>query len=256
MKRAVAFDLWETLITEPRSLSLEQERLRLDRIGATLARHACTRSADRIEHAYRALWTRCHELYWAHDRDTTTRDQVLHMVHALELDPDEVGEECLAAIEEDYAGAALEVPPHLVPGAGEILRWLKEQGFATGLISNTGRTPGHVLRRVLDQAGLGEFLDVKIFSNEHGECKPQRSIFDKLVAQLDCNPTNIVFVGDNLYADIHGAQQAGMKAVYFLPEIRGMAFAPPSVREPVRVTPDAEIRTLLELPPLLPELLD
>jgi putative hydrolase of the HAD superfamily len=97
---------------------------------------------------------------------------------------------------------------------------LKERGFAIGLISNTGRTPGSVLRQILDRLGLAPSIDAMVFSNEHGQCKPQRSIFDALRRALGVEYDEMVFVGDNLYVDVFGAQRCGMRAVHFVPAAR------------------------------------
>ena len=94
--------------------------------------------------------------------------------------------------------------------------------------------------------GLGPF-DVMVFSNEHGACKPQRSIFDELQRGLGVRPEEVVFVGDNLYADVHGAQSAGMRAVHFVPPLRGAAVAP-EVEHGLTILPDATIGSLSELP--------
>ena len=119
-------------------------------------------------------------------------------------------------------------------------------------MSNTGRTPGWVLREVLTRYGLTERFDVLVFSDEHGACKPLPSIFETLLRGLGAAPAEAVFVGDNAYADVWGAQQAGMRAVLFDPPSRGHAIGP--VNDTVGpVQPDATIRSLSELLPLLEE---
>lgn len=246
MLKAVAFDLWETLITETPDRSREQERLRLTRLEEILAGRGFGELAGRIEQAYRALWHRCQDLYWSVDKDVPCRRQVEHFLEELELDAASFDEAVLAELEHAYAHAALEVLPHLVDGARETVEQLKARGLRIGLISNTGRTPGYVLRRVLDELGLGPSIDVMVFSNEHGECKPQPSIFEELRAGLDVGYGEMAFVGDNLYADVHGAQRCGMRGIHFQPATRGMAVAP-HFEHGLDIVPDAEITTLREL---------
>src|SRR5688572_16231964 len=153
MIRAIAFDLWETLITDTPELSRQQERLRLTRMEDILREHGFGDVADRIEHAYRALWHRCNDLYWSRDVDVPCRRQIEHFLEALELDASSFSETMLEALEEAYAGAALEVLPALVDGADTLLAQLKARGYRLGLISNTGRTPGSVLRDILHALG-------------------------------------------------------------------------------------------------------
>lgn len=246
MLKAIAFDLWETLITDTPALSRQQERLRLMRMEEILVSHGFGEVAHRIEHAYRALWRRCHDLYWAMDADVPCRRQIDHLLEELELDPHAIDERVLVALEEAYAGAALEVLPALVDGASDVLIALKEQRLRVGLVSNTGRTPGSVLRPILHALGLASSIDVMVFSNEHGACKPQPSIFEELRRGLDVDAAEILFVGDNLYADVHGAQRCGMRAVHFDPPARGTAVAPP-VEHGLEIAPDARIARLTDL---------
>lgn len=250
MIKAVAFDLWETLITDTPELSREQERLRLTRMEAILAARGREALAERIEHAYRALWRRCQDLYWSADRDVPCRMQIEHFLEGLGLEPESFGDDALAELEHAYAHAAVDVLPALVDGAAETLRELKARGYRMGLISNTGRTPGYALRHVLQALDLAPSLDVMVFSNEHGHCKPQRSIFEELRRGLGVEGTEIVFIGDNPYADVHGAQRAGMHGVLFVPAVRGTAVAPP-VEHGLEIVPHAVVTALRELPDVI-----
>ena len=246
MLRAIAFDLWETLITDTPELSKQQERLRLTRMEEILTAHGFGELADRIEHAYRALWHRCHDLYWSMDLDVPCRRQIEHFLEELELDPASFEETVLEALEDAYAGAALEILPKTVAGAEELLAELKSRGLRVGLISNTGRTPGSVLRAILERLQLAPFIDVMVFSNEHGECKPQVSIFEELRRGLDVAFEEMMFVGDNPYVDVHGAQRVGMKGVHFDPPTRGTAVAP-AVEHGLEIVPHARVTSLREL---------
>jgi HAD superfamily hydrolase (TIGR01549 family) len=246
MLKSVSFDLWETLLTDTPELSRRQERLRLERMERVLVERGFTRTAERIEQAYRALWHRCLELYWSRDEDIACRVQIEHFLEALDLDPTTFDEPSLAALEEVYANAAIDVLPSIVPGAQEVLAELRDRGFRIGLISNTGRTPGYALREILDRLGLATSIDAMVFSNEHGVCKPQPSIFETLRDALDVNYDEMMFVGDNLYVDVHGAQRLGITGVHFDPPTRGTAIAPP-VDHGLDIVPHATIRDLREL---------
>lgn len=248
--RAIAFDLWETLITDTPELSKQQERLRLTRMEEILTASGYSELADRIEHAYRALWHRCHDLYWSMDLDVPCRRQIDHFLEELELDPASFEERVLEALEDAYAGAALEILPKTVEGAESLLVSLKARGLRVGLISNTGRTPGSVLRGILDALGLSSSIDVMVFSNEHGQCKPQPSIFEELRRGLEVDYPEMAFVGDNLYVDVYGAQRCGMRGVHFEPAVRGTAVAPP-VDHGLEIYPDARIHRLADLLPVV-----
>ena len=243
MLKAIAFDLWETLITDTPDLSRRQERLRLDRMEEILRARGHDDVAERIEHAYRALWHKCHDLDWSADIDVPCRRQIEHFLEELELSFDDA---TIEELEYAYAHAAVEIPPAVVSGATELLAELKARGYGVGLISNTGRTPGYALRRVLDALGLAPHIDVMVFSNEVGQCKPQKSIFEELRRGLGVAYDEMMFVGDNLYVDVHGAQRVGMRGVHFEPPVRGTAVAP-HFEHGLEIVPDARITALPQL---------
>lgn len=250
MISSVAFDLWETLITDTPELSREQERLRIVRMEAILTARGHGALANRIEHAYRALWHRCNELYWSRDEDIPCRRQIEHFLEELALDPRAFPAEALDELEAAYAEAAVEILPQIVENARETLEQLSSRGLRLGLISNTGRTPGSALRRILGALGLAARLDVMVFSNEHGACKPRPSIFEELRRGLGHPYEEIVFIGDNLYVDVHGAQRCGMRAIHFDPPVRGTAVAPP-VDHGLDIRPDARVTRLAEIVPVI-----
>ncbi|HJT17003.1 MAG TPA: HAD family hydrolase, partial [Thermoanaerobaculia bacterium] len=234
-------DLWETLITNPHHITHAHKTLRLERLARLLST-----TPDALETAYAYVWTRCQELYWSADKDVPCRTQIEHFVEALRVDVDET---TMQALEEAYATVAIEALPVLVDGAIEVLRDLSSR-FRLGLISNTGRTPGSALRVILDRLDLSKYFTAMVFSNEHGELKPRRSIFERLRSALDVEFNEMVFIGDNLYVDVYGAQGCGMKAVHFIPPQRGTAVAP-DVNHGLTIEPDATIYDLRELPPLI-----
>jgi putative hydrolase of the HAD superfamily len=253
MIKAVAFDLWETLITDTPELSRKQERLRIDRMEEILRARGFGSAAEQIEGAYRSMWHRCQELYWSADVDIPCRRQIEHFLEEMALDAKAFDEETLGGLERVYANAALEIMPAAIVGAGPTLTELKRRGLKIGLISNTGRTPGYVLREILDRLGLATSIDAMVFSNEHGECKPRRSIFDNLHRAIGVAHDEIVFIGDNLYVDVFGAQQCGMRAIHFVPAVRGTAVAPP-VDHGEEIVPDAVITRLDEVPSVVEKL--
>jgi FMN phosphatase YigB (HAD superfamily) len=253
MLKAVAFDLWETLITNSPEISHEQEALRLDRLHAVLRDSGYDASHDHVRAAHKETWTRCHELYWSVDRDISTRQQIIHFLEPLGIAADECAADLLERLDHAYATVAFDLQPALVEGALDVLSVIRHRGLRTGLISNTGRTPGWVLRRILEEQGVAPLIDVMLFSNEHGECKPQASIFAKLREGLGCEPSEIIFVGDNAYVDVYGAAQSGMHGVHFNPHVRGLAVAPP-VEVDFDVEPVATINHLPELIQLLDRL--
>ena len=103
------------------------------------------------------------------------------------------------------------------------------------------RTPGEVVRQVLDKAGLLPLFRVLTFSDECGIRKPASGIFLRTLKDLDVLPEAAVHVGDDAILDVEGARDVGMAVIQVSPDGRAMA--------PVK--PDAVIRHLGELPAAL-----
>ncbi len=252
MLRAIAFDLWETLITDLPEIAQRQESARIAGLLAILSESGHAVSHEGIAAAHRETWHRCWALYWSQDHDVSARGQVCHFLEILGLDCTLLDESLLRRCEDAYGRPALDYPPVLVDGALEVLREAQNLGLSVGVISNTGRTPGWALRRLVRQLGLGDSIDVMVFSNEHGECKPLPSIFESMRAEIGCEFREMMFVGDNLFADVWGAQQCGMEAVHFAPPKRGNAVGEPT-HDAWELRPYATVSHLSEIVHLLRE---
>lgn len=100
----------------------------------------------------------------------------------------------------------------------DVVRTIKfYQGILpVAFVSNTGLIGGKVMREALPMLGLEP--DYMIFSDEVGVAKPKAAMFEPL-KQLPCvtDAKNILHIGDNLIADIKGATDAGLSALYFNP---------------------------------------
>jgi putative hydrolase of the HAD superfamily len=144
----------------------------------------------------------------------------------------------------------LEEPPEVVPDASAVLAELAAD-YRLAVISDTGLTPGRVLRQILEQDGLLPYFTHLTFSDELGRSKPHAEAFEATLAALNATPAEGVHVGDLLRTDIAGAQSVGMRGVQYVGVMRdewSMSLAHPS---PEPVTPDAVIHAHTELPPLL-----
>jgi len=63
--------------------------------------------------------------------------------------------------------------------------------------------------------GLLELFDPFIISSDLGFRKPDRRIYETALARLDLWPEEVIFIGNDLYRDIWGPHQLGMKTVFF-----------------------------------------
>lgn len=66
----------------------------------------------------------------------------------------------------------------------------------------------------LTRFGMADFFDAIVFSSDVGACKPHRRVFETVLEALSVRAEEAVYVGDNLLADIYGARNSGMRAVW------------------------------------------
>jgi putative hydrolase of the HAD superfamily len=96
-----------------------------------------------------------------------------------------------------------------------LLDSLRERELALGLVSNAF-DPGWLLHEDLARMGLGERLDVAVFSSEIGKRKPHPAIFEAVLERLGVAAEQAVFVGDRRFEDVRGAKELGMTTVQAL----------------------------------------
>lgn len=66
----------------------------------------------------------------------------------------------------------------------------------------------------LRMVGLLHYFDPIIVSGDYGYRKPDGRLFQKALDALQVRPEQALFIGNDIYHDIFGAQHAGMKAIF------------------------------------------
>jgi putative hydrolase of the HAD superfamily len=66
----------------------------------------------------------------------------------------------------------------------------------------------------LRAVGLHEYFDAIIISGDYGYRKPDARLFQAALDRLKVAPDQAMFVGNDRYRDVFGAQQLGMKTVW------------------------------------------
>lgn len=67
----------------------------------------------------------------------------------------------------------------------------------------------------LHTVGLGGFFASVIISGDYGYRKPDPRLFAGALKALGVRPDQALYVGNDMYCDIFGAQQAGLRAVFW-----------------------------------------
>jgi len=115
------------------------------------------------------------------------------------------------AFVERFRAIAIEIAPSFVvalPGAKRTIEALRERGVAVAVLSN-GWSP---LQQI--KARHAGFEGRVIASADLGVQKPHRQAFEALLEALGTRAADSWYVGDDPYADVNGALQAGMHAVW------------------------------------------
>lgn len=205
MRRAVLFDLDDTLSDRPVSVRrmsavfVERFGALLDGVGAGDV-HAAILAADDRGYAPRERMAEqlCATLPWTRPPDPAE----------------------LVALWREWIGRLAEP----MPGVHATLEALREAGFALGVVTN-GPVAGQ--NQKIDTLGIRHLLDAVVTSEEHGCAKPDPRIFAAALARVRAEAEESWFVGDNPIADVQGAEEAGLRAIWFAGRAPWPAGGPP-----------------------------
>ena len=105
-------------------------------------------------------------------------------------------------------------PASIVPeDVRRALPELKESGYILGVISNRDKP----FQDLLDEHGISEFFDFSMAAGEVNVWKPDPGIFEHGLQRARLAANEVVYVGDNYYADVVGSRGAGLQPVLYDP---------------------------------------
>ncbi|PWR05872.1 haloacid dehalogenase [Micromonospora acroterricola] len=104
---------------------------------------------------------------------------------------------------------AVRADTRLRADAVPVLAALRQRGLRTGVISDCT----HELPAFLPSLAVAPLLDVRVFSVQLGQCKPDRALYLTACQRLGLTPRDCLYVGDGGSQELTGAERAGMTAV-------------------------------------------
>ena len=130
---------------------------------------------------------------------------------------------------------------YVFPDVPPALEELRQHGIEIGIVTNSHQPATMRDHELRDYDLLKHFPQVhtRITAADVGYLKPHPFIFNHALKAIGATAEETVFVGDNIVADVSGAQKVGMKAV-----LRVNAEEPPLSS---MIEPDAKIKNLGEL---------
>jgi HAD superfamily hydrolase (TIGR01549 family) len=126
------------------------------------------------------------------------------------------------------------------------LEKLETDGYRMGIISNAGDDQD--VQQLARRFGIDRFFDFILTSAACSYRKPHKRIFELALSNWYFLPSEAVMVGDNLDADVRGAQSVGLFAVWLRRR------AGERTEDQLSIRPDAILASLSELPAFLDHL--
>jgi putative hydrolase of the HAD superfamily len=189
--KSILFDLDGTLLNRDKSIeqfiTVQYERL-----------NDCLSHIPKIDYANRFIELDCNGYVW--------KDKVYQTL----VDEFKIDRLSWQELLQDYE---TKFQLHCIPFPFlfEMLDVLKQQGYLLGIIFN-GR--GEFQTQAIFGLGIQDYFDTILISELEQLRKPQPEIFHRAIDKLGVSAKNSIFVGDNPEADIVGAKNAGMKAIW------------------------------------------
>lgn len=214
--RAVFFDAVGTLLF-PRTP-----------VARTYAEHACRYGADVTEEqvriAFREAFARQEQRDLAAGwRTDEARERARWQAIVTDVLPNADAGPCFAGLWEWFANPAAWA---VHSEAGAVLNELSRRGLAVGIGSNFD---ARLLPLVNHFAELAPVRDRCVVSSLVGWRKPAPEFFAALARAAGCEPTQVLYVGDDVQNDLHGATAAGLRAVLLDPD--AVPAAPERIRQ-------------------------
>ncbi|HUS79540.1 MAG TPA: HAD family hydrolase [Patescibacteria group bacterium] len=205
MIRAVTFDLWNTLIEEK-----DYTAIRIDVLAKILRENGVSRTPEMLLEAYLGGAEYYRRMWEGRHRHFDLKDRLEHTLKILEI---ELPGEARRSLHRGFSEAFNRDRPELMDGVTETLKALSGR-FRLGIISDTGVTPGRIIREHLRKKGILDRFSSTIFSDEIGYTKPHRVTFETALSQLGVEASEAIHVGDLRRTDVAGAKAAGMRTVW------------------------------------------
>ncbi|HUN05702.1 MAG TPA: HAD family hydrolase [Aggregatilineales bacterium] len=130
------------------------------------------------------------------------------------------------------------------PEIGDVLTELRDNGLKIAIVTNAFQPMTVRDAEIAVHGILPYFPEYRFSAADVGYLKPHAAIFQHVLEAMEITPAETVFVGDNLVADVSGAQGVGMKAVHRI-------VSPEHSMMEGLIVPDASLRDLRELLPIL-----
>jgi putative hydrolase of the HAD superfamily len=206
MIKVVTFDLWNTLF-----VNKYYNDLRLNFFIQFLNEKQKSLSFDEVNNSFNTAFHLSNiNFQKVNFRHIYTRERILRLLKNLNIMLPDIE---IIKIEIEFEEIMLSDPPLLKIGVKDTLIELSKD-YKIGLISNTGITPGRVIKKVFQKYDILDYFKITLFSDETGFYKPNPIMFEPILKEFNCKPQNVIHIGDILETDIKGANDCNMFSIW------------------------------------------
>lgn len=231
--RAVLFDLDDTLFDHRQCSRLALADLH--RAHAAFQQHGF----DEFERMHAAFLEELHRRVMTGELpiDRAREERFRRLFQACGIEPDaEVVAAAAAAYRDGYKRVR-----QPVAGAARLLAMVRNRA-RVGIVSNNLLDEQ---QEKLRHCELDTYVDALIVSEAAGASKPDPQIFRIALNLLECEPHEAVMIGDSWAADVIGARDAGIRAIWFNPLGRPAPDPDARIEELRSLEPPDEVLSLI-----------
>lgn len=205
----VTFDFWNTLYDSSNGVNRNAARQRaiineIDKFDRLVKQ-------DEFEDAMKASWEYFNNIWVNEHKTPSPKDTVTFFWNYLKLPVDD---ESINNVVKKFEDSILLSPPVLNDGVKEAIETLSKD-FTLAIVSDTGFSPGTVLRKLLEKDGILNYFQSFSFSDETGVSKPHEKAYLYVLDSLNCSPDKSLHIGDIERTDIVGAKNLCMFAIRY-----------------------------------------
>lgn len=207
--KVVTVDFWNTLFDS--SNGIERNAYRKARLFEVFNSYDTEITSEQYDIAIQKSWEFFNNVWFSSKRTPMPYETIEFFWDYLKLPYDRP---TINFVADFFAQSTIDIPPKLNLGVLESLEFLSGK-YKIGLVSDTGFTPGSLLRKLLEKEGVLGYLSSFSFSDETGVSKPHPKAFETILSEIGCLPEEAIHIGDIEKTDIVGAKSIGMKAILY-----------------------------------------
>lgn len=207
--KVITIDFWNTLFDS--SNGFERNKIRLNAFNNGIKTLGLDLGENHFNEAIQASW-QFFNRNWKEDyRTPSTQETIDFFCNYLNI-PNDLSFK--SKLIKAFSEAVLLAPPKLIDDVKESLKILHKK-YTLGIISDTGFSPGLILKELLKQNNILDYFSAFSFSDETGVSKPHPKAYYCILEKFNCIPSEALHIGDIENTDIIGAKRIGMKAIKF-----------------------------------------